>query len=143
MSKIEIGLSCSPSKIESTEHIKCQRVLVSYGGGMGGANKTYYATEIYKEQALQGRWSLKLLDGRTIYLNPSFIVENEEVNVVKIVSNITEFLNYKKSKENFVGETLQTEYICLYTNEEAVFVNKYTPRHSYPLQDRIVYTFSS
>ena len=143
MSKIEIGLSCSPSKIESTEHIKCQRVLVSYGGGMGGANKTYYATEIYKEQALQGRWSLKLLDGRTIYLNPSFIVENEEVNVVKIVSNITEFLNYKKSKENFVGETLQTEYICLYTNEETVFVNKYTPRHSYPLQDRILYTFSS
>jgi hypothetical protein len=143
MRKIEIGKSCSPSKIVSKEQIKCQRVLVSYGGGMGGANKSYYATKIQKEQALQGRWILKLLDGRTIDVNPSFIVENEEINVVKIVSDITEHLNFNKSKEKCVGKTLETEYICLNVNEEAVFVDKHTPRHTYPLENRVVCKFST
>jgi hypothetical protein len=98
MSKlIKISNGCSPSTHVSDEVISVNRVRISYGGGMGGANESIYTTAIYKEQAINGMWIMvDITNGMERQINPRFIVSVDKVNVVKVVTDITEHTNFHK-----------------------------------------------
>jgi|LakMenEpi03Aug12_release.lakeMendotaPanAssembly.Ray.scaffolds.fasta_scaffold159952_6 hypothetical protein len=96
MSKvIKISNGCSPSTHVSDELIPVNRVLITYGGGMGGANEKIYTTAIHKEQAINGMWRMiDITNGMERDVNPRFIVSVDKVNVVKVITDITEHTNY-------------------------------------------------
>ncbi len=98
MSKvIKISNGCSPSIHVSDEVISVNRVLITYGGGMGGARESIYATAIHKEQAINGMWIMvDITNGMERQVNPRFIVSVDKVKVVKVVTDITAFTNYHK-----------------------------------------------
>lgn len=135
---IEIGLSCSPSTIISNELIKCKRILVSFGGGMGGANITHYCTKV-STLTKDGYLNITLITGEKREINPKFIVEKADINIVKLVTDITQHINY--NKPSTVTKEIETEFIRLLYNEDYVIINKYTPRHTGKLENAVVHKF--
>lgn len=119
METLEIGLTCSPAKHVSNKVIKAYEILVSWGGGIGGANKTYYATKI---KILSNYTIITLLTGEEIELNRNFIVHTKNVTIVISVIDITEHINYSEYKYR---KAIQTNYVLLNFNENYVITNKY------------------
>ena len=114
-STYEIGYPCSPSQNISQDRIKATEILVTWGGGMGGASKRYYALKKNGNE-------LHLLNGDIIKLNPNFIVHEKEVNIVKVVTDTTEHSNFRK---HTVNSSIVTQYILLKFGEIATFVDDY------------------
>lgn len=119
---LEIGKAMSPSNFIGKGELKnMKRILVSYGGGMGGANKSYYSEKIHKEQAVNGTWNIVDIHGNIIELNPRFIVEVVETKVLILKTDITAHANYNsktcKSKmltEYFdLGEMGYNDYVLI------------------------------
>lgn len=110
MRTLIVGKPCSPSIKISDEVIEMKRVLITYGGGMGGANKSYYTKEIKKEQAINGQWQIKTIDGKQINLMPNFVVEVEETKILKLVTDVTGQRNFSKKVCN---KSILTEYFDL------------------------------
>jgi hypothetical protein len=127
--KIIIGLPCTPSKYVSHKVVDCTRVLISYGGGMGGANKTYYAENI---ELKDGMLVLSLVKGSVVEVNPTFLVEKEKCKVAIIEYDVSPWAN----KDN----AIEINYISLEMNEELVIdKNSYTPRHTGILERKVIF----
>ena len=125
---INIGLPCTPSKRTSSKTIEGFRVFITYGGGMGGGNKTYYATKL---NSVGWCWKLTLIDGYVIEVNPKFVVECEDC---KIVINEYSFDNIPYYKDcNGI-----TQYYFLHLNEDAK--NLDIRGNDIKLSDRLVLT---
>jgi len=137
--KLKIGLSCSPSKILSHEKVKVIKVLVSWGGGMGGASESYYCLSIDKTIDTGKFWELTFLDGKTKNVNPTFVVSFEDEILVKVVSDITEHMNYRQKT---CKKSITTEYILLYPYKDYEITNDYTARHDGALESKVVKRFS-
>jgi len=137
MKTIKIGVPCSPAYMVSNETLKAKKVLVTYGGSIGGNNKIYYCTDIIKLKDSSGMYRLTLLTGEIIDVNPKFIVEMVDRNIVKLVSNVTGHRNYNSK---VCSKAILTEYIELLYGETPVFVEGYTARHTDTLQNRIVFS---
>jgi hypothetical protein len=125
MKTLLIGAPCSPSEIISHEAIKMKRILITYGGGIGGGNKVYYTKKITKEQAINGSWDIETIDGKKISLMPRYIVEVEDTKVLKLVTNITEHKNYHKV---VCTKSILTEYFDMSGFDNYEIVNKYIDR---------------
>ena len=129
MKTIKIGVSCSPNTyIVSHELLKGKKVLVSYGGGLGGSSKTYHCTEIYEPESsmrVLTMRTLTLLTGEKIRVNGRFILEIAERNYVKLVSNVTGHRNYNSK---VCSKAIETEYFELLYDEQPMFVSDYTSR---------------
>lgn len=123
--KIKIGKACTPSTILSTNKIEGIKVLISYGNDI----KTYHCVKVQRTTEFKKLpldfWELTLLTGKVIEVNPKFIVEISNKNIIKILSDITAHKNYSKTTSE---RCILTEYIELRSNEEAVFVDEYTSR---------------
>ena len=117
MKTYEIGYPCSPSNNISHETIKATEILVTWGGGMGGSSKRYYAL------SKNGKNEFKLLDGDTIKINQEYIVHEKKVTIIKVVTDITAHSNYHKKTCN---KAIKTEYILLNFGEVPAYVDKYT-----------------
>lgn len=140
MQIVKIGLPCTPSKNISHDEFKCKRILVTYGGGMGGANKKYYATKV----VTGAFWGLTLIDGNKVEVNPDFIVDIEEIRVVKLVTDITAWSNHANHGEKKVKKSIKTEYFVLEYGEEAQIIKTdYTARHESNLKDRVCKQFTT
>jgi hypothetical protein len=136
MKTIRIGVPCSPAYMVSNETLKAKKVLVTYGGSIGGNSKTYYCTSILeKNNPFVPMYRLTLLTGEIIDVNPKFIVEMMDRDIVKLVSNVTGHRNYSSK---VCSKAILTEYIELLYGETPVFVEGYTARHTDVLQNRIV-----
>jgi hypothetical protein len=120
---IKIGLPCTPSRILSHEKVETSKVLISYGGGMGGASQKHYCTDVLERD--KGMWRLTLLSGEMIEVNPAFIVSVEPRTLVKVVSDTTAHANYHSK---VCKERILTEYIGLQFGEDYVITNEYTNR---------------
>jgi len=106
MKTLEIGLPCAPGELISNEEIKTTEILVSWGGGMGGANKRYYATSKNGNE-------YTLIDGDKIKLNPNFIVHEKEVRLVKnITTNTNSNMNFTK-KIRFIQLGVKQNWISI------------------------------
>ena len=131
---ISIGKTCSPSKILTTESIPAERILISYGGGVGGWNESHYAIQIVEESD-----SLIITNAKqvvtTIYKR--FIVLREKCTLFKVTTDITEHTNYHsfKCKKNIV-----TNFYHIRQDEVAV-VNEGAV-NSTLLGDRVVASYS-
>lgn len=113
MKKFIVGTKFSPSKTKDHSTLDVTSLLVSYGGGMGGANVTYYAQDIVKEN--ESELEVECIDGRTMTLNKNFIVKREPVKVLKQIVDITAHANYHKTT---CKEKLFVRFVKFYTNEE-------------------------
>jgi hypothetical protein len=124
--KLIIGLPCSPSFLSiPTEIIQTTSFLVSYGGGIGGANKTYYATDYYAEPEINGFYQLTLIDGSKVSINPRFIVEKQVVNLIKITTDTTPHSNYYSI---ICKQSISIEWIKLEEDEEIEWKAEYKTR---------------
>jgi len=139
MKTIQIGVPCSPARILSHRTKKVKKILVSYGGGLGGSTDTYYTTKINKEQALNGFWELLLVEGGNIEINPRFIVSVEDAEIVIVETDITDF--YNRNRKQKVESNVLTEFIYLAKDEtyQIVDVIVATPRHEGQLYKRVIY----
>ena len=124
--KLIIGLPCSPSFLSiPTQIIQATSFLVSYGGGIGGANKTYYATDCYAEPEINGFYQLTLIDGSKVSINPRFIVEKQVVNLIKITTDTTPHSNYHTIK---CKQSISIEWFKLEDDEEFEWKAEYKTR---------------
>jgi len=137
MKTIQIGVPCSPSRILSDRTKKVRKILVSYGGGLGGSTDTYYTTKIHKERALNGFWELLLVEGGEIEINPRFIVSVEDAEIVIVETDITDF--YNRNRKEKVESNVLTEFICLAKDETYKIIDTYVPRHEGQLYKRVIY----
>jgi hypothetical protein len=119
MKKIKIGRTYSPSTIISTETIEdCTAVLFSYGGGMGGANETYYCTKVDREKGSEFL-TLTLYNGEVIQLNLKNVVTLRKFTLFIVVANALAWSNYHKTKYN---RYIVTEYYRIGFDEEVEFL---------------------
>ena len=119
---LKIGLCGSPATIVSHEVIDTKKVIISYGGGMGGASEKHYCTKVLK---LTKMWLLTLLSGEVFEVNPAFVVKVEDRRLVKLVCDVTthSYFNAKNYKRLHI-----IEYIGLKFEEDYVIVNDYVSR---------------
>lgn len=118
--KITFGLPVSPSTRLSQKEIKVTKILISYGGGMGGANETHYAKKVVQSE---GNVKITTFDGRTIDINPRFIVYKEPCRILEIVTDVTAHTNYHGYK---VKKEILTEYVEIpFLIEKIEFKNEF------------------
>jgi hypothetical protein len=122
MSKLTIAADYSPATILSHEVVHTSRVRISYGGGMGGCNETYYTTAINKN-SFNPMWLLTSITGEKIEVNPDYIVNIVSRDLVHLVTDITAWANYSK---HTCEQNILTEYIQLDYGEEYEIAQKGT-----------------
>lgn len=97
MAVIKIGRPCSPSTVKSVDKLTATMIVVSYGGGIGGANTTYYCSEAAWNPEEVGFMRVKdLFTGDSIDINSRFIVTKKIVTLIKRVTDATAWANYNK-----------------------------------------------
>ena len=109
MEKFTIGLPCSPSHVSSKKDFICYKILISYGGGMGGANNTYYCLKKDLPVLEDEKRFIKfknLINSEEVTINKRFIVSVSEVKIVKVDYDITKWINYNEKKCNSCIETI-------------------------------------
>lgn len=92
----EIGAPCSPSYLISSKTEKCLKISVTAGGGIGGSFWNEFGTT--KDDFKNGGFiTLKdVVTKKTKQINTAFIVDVEEVKIVKCVWNTTFWVNRNK-----------------------------------------------
>jgi hypothetical protein len=137
MNRLKFGKICSPSTLLDTDIIEAVEITSSFGGGMGGARKTYYAVNVNEENK---PLELKIVDikGREIALGYNFIVSQEKVRLIKITHDVTAHRNYQ---ENRVKKAIIVEYSVLRANE--TFDVTYNIVRDQSLKDKVVFTDST
>lgn len=102
-----IGLPCSPSRqVSFTDKEKGTKIKISFGGGMGGANRTIYAKEV-KEINKYGIPMLEITPffGEKEELNPQFIVSSQECRIAIQVVDTSAHSNYRTNGNKTTGLT--------------------------------------
>ena len=105
---IEIGLPCTPAKHIRATLLKTIKLLVTYGGGMGGASRVLHCTKM--DVTDESFYTVTLLTGETRRINPAYIVEESYPEVIEVLTDITEHVNHR-SKE--CERAYQTRFIEL------------------------------
>ena len=113
-----IGLPVSPSTKVSITPIEVTAVRLSYGGGMGGANKIYYCTTV-NTSGYEPFYVLTTFLGEEIRVNPRFIVETYKRTIIKNVTDITQWRNYHKKE---CKSSIRTVYYEIKTTDTFKFV---------------------
>jgi len=106
--KIIIGCPHSPLKRIATEEIPVTKVLITYGGGMGGSSGTYYATR--RSDISDKKIKILTIDGRIIDIGTNFIVTEEDVIIVKNQyerPDTTTFYTYNVISKNMKYELIE------------------------------------
>lgn len=127
---IEIGLSCSPSKFICKNEVNGNKIWVRYSNAQQTADYFAFNTKMIKSK-ITGRdmVMLYLIDGCELLVDPECIVMEEDVKIVSVTTDITDWKYYDKPKGNSV---LQTRYFIIPQNTEYkiiedTFVNDYSP----------------
>jgi hypothetical protein len=119
MNKIKIGKPCSPSKLIDKEIFDAHRILVSYGGGMGGANQKFYTRDFSEND---NELIFTDIENRKLTVNKRFIVLKEPVRLVRTLTDTTKHSNYRKTT---VANSQVIQYRVLYPNDTYEFVDDY------------------
>lgn len=104
MKKI-ISEPCSPSTRIEAKNIEVVKIIITFGGGIGGTNQTFYASKVDKTP--DDMLSIETVDGRELELNPLYIVLKEKTNILKVVTDTTQHSNYNKKICNY---SVRTEF---------------------------------
>jgi hypothetical protein len=99
---------CDTDEIEITEVIKYE-VLVTFGGGMGGANITYYSKDIMKSTIIDNENYISIDHfGDIIELNLAHVVELKKCLVIEMLNKT------KNSFRVFKVGRIDTNYEIVY-----------------------------
>jgi len=115
---ITFGLPCTPAKLishEITQNI--ERVLLSYGGGIGGTTQTLFIKD--REDSITGEPFIDVtkINGQADKLNKNFIVKITPVKLYTVVTDVTAHRNYQSKVCN---SAIQTEVFVLEMDEFTV-----------------------
>lgn len=102
MKKI-ISAPCSPSVQIESKNIEVMKIIITFGGGMGGSNQTFYANKVIKTS--DGMLFIETVDGRELELNPRYIVLKEKTIILKVVTDTTAHSNYNQKTCNYSERT--------------------------------------
>lgn len=99
-----IGLPLTPATIEKVYVNVVSKILITYGGGMGGAHKIIYSSGIIGDNMLKNtdHISIKTLDGEHIVIYTKYIVTIQNVRVITLVG-VHDNHNFKK--KHFLTQT--------------------------------------
>jgi hypothetical protein len=122
MKKHTIGVPCTPSTMLDHTEQRVTRFLLSYGGGMGGSTKTYYATEVIPVNDREIK--IKTIDESEPTINPNFVVESEPMRCIKLVTDTTSHRNNGEIRKRVL-----TEYFVMKLADTYQISNQYTGRH--------------
>jgi len=131
---VEISLPGSPCKLIKEQEKYCFRVKISYGGGMGGASKEYYASEVKDVEGNMLR--LTLLEGHSIDINKRFVVEQETGKRAEITYDVTEHTHFNSKKNK---KLLFVRNFFLHSTEKHKSVLSYNGNFK-QLEGRMCYT---
>ena len=120
MKILKVGKFCSPSTVISHEVLNMKRILVTYGGGMGGTRSEYYTSKIKK---VGETLKVVTVDNKKLSLNPRFIVEIEDTKVLKVVTDVTAHSNYHSP---ICKKSIVTEYIDMSGYNNYILDSTYT-----------------
>lgn len=132
MKKLLIGKDCSPARMVSHKEMNVQKVLVTFGGGMGGANKTYYCESIVRNPEF---YDLKLISGELKQVNPTYIVEIGSAKLVKVVVDVTGHSHFNSIGAKKCTRTMITE--LLYGQEYEVVETTNSSRNDQVILDEV------
>jgi hypothetical protein len=107
---LTFGLCCTPADIVDTQELGVTEILISYGGGMGGANRKYHVLESRAKDKGSDLLVLDLLDGTTITINTNFIVSYTEKKVIRIETDITQRSENFNTVVNYYAMDLNDTY---------------------------------
>ena len=83
---IKIGTPVSPAKITYASEIACTKILISYGGGMGGSREYIYTTDNITDDMLKkDKFTCHNFDGSECTVFTRFIVKVEKIKAVVIM----------------------------------------------------------
>ena len=102
MKKI-ISAPCSPSIRIDSKNIEVAKIIITFGGGMGGANQAFYANKV--DKTTDGMLSIETVDGRELELNPRYVVSKEKTIILKVVTDTTQHSNYNQKTCNYSERT--------------------------------------
>ena len=130
-----IGLPVSPAKHLDTTSKMVTKILITFGGGMGGSNKTYYATKM--EKLNENEVELSLYDGEVIIINPTFIVERKEVQLIHNAVDSTDHTNYYQIK---VKKSITNRFIVIGKTDTFSLSNELQSYSNNDLGDKLIDT---
>lgn len=93
----KIGLSCSPSRHIGHEIISAKKILMSFGGGMGGANTTFYVKDEeikYNEHGMAK--VVNVFNGDEFEINAKYVVKSNSLKLLIAKSDNTAHANFNK-----------------------------------------------
>lgn len=127
MNRYEIGFPTGRALLVSHKEIDATRIMQSFGGGMGGATETFYATTV---ATFNDFIRITNIDGRIIELYKQFIVQKEPVTLLYLVTNNSANYNYGKDTNDKV---IQHQYFAFNEAEEYVLIHDYSCQRETPL----------
>lgn len=92
-----MGLPCSPATRVGYEIINAKKILLTYGGGLGGANITVYATDkeiVYNEHGIAH--VIDIFTDKEVEINTKYVVKAENLRLIVDKIDITAHANYHK-----------------------------------------------
>ena len=98
MEHYKIGLCCTPAKIKNHEVIDVFEMKVTYGGGLGGSVETHYITDYHLNS--MDFFVVTFINGLKEKFNKRYVVSIKPKKVVKVVTDITEHVNYREFVTN-------------------------------------------
>ena len=124
---IKVCLSCTPSHFMDTfEKMECFKVRVSFGG----VTETHYVIRINKD--IDNGFSVfDLIDGRTIIINPRYILSVEKGTCAIVYTDIT---NHKNFHTKVCEKCIESRYYFIQTNEDIELSEKYDFNDEYVLR---------
>lgn len=95
--KLILKMRHSPASNPQVEVTPAVKMIVSYGGGMGGVHETFYVDTI---PDLPTNTPITATDirGRKLRINPRYVVYTTPVDLVHFSYNITNQVNYNAPK---------------------------------------------
>ena len=102
MKKI-ISAPCSPSTRIDSKSIEVTKIIITFGGGMGGSSQTFYANRV--DKIPDGMLSVETINGRVLELNPRYVVSKEKTIILKVVTDTTKHSNYHEKMCNYSERT--------------------------------------
>jgi len=121
--KIKIGLTCVPCKVIDKQELEAEEILVSYGGGMGGANVKYYASWRDDLTDDDDFCSITTLTGKVITIGKKWIVSFEDIKLQMVKYDCTEQRNSQKNRA--CKSCIETYYYIIRADEVAEITTDY------------------
>jgi hypothetical protein len=118
--KIIIGNPCSPSKLIEIKEIPLIKIVLTYGGGMGGANRTLYIEEILSET--EREMIVRQYNNEITTINKSYIVFREPIKAIFHTTDITSHTNYHTCKYD---ASISTNLYELSINDSWEYIDEY------------------